>query len=70
MKLHSEVITLRKLKAFKNFLVDTMKELRKVHWLKPKELVKNTMIVLSFVVIFSLFFAGVDFLIDQAFSIF
>lgn len=61
---------MRKLKAFKNFLVDTKKELRKVHWLKPKELMKNTLIVLSVVVVFTLFFAGVDFLIDQAFSIF
>ena len=59
-----------KLKTFKNFLVDTKKELQKVHWLKPKELAKNTLIVLSVVVIFTLFFAGVDFLIDQAFSIF
>lgn len=59
-----------KIKAFINFLGDTKVEMKKVRWLKRKELVKNTLIVLTVVVVFSLFFAGIDWLIAQALSVF
>lgn len=59
-----------KIKAFMTFLGDTKKELRKVHWLSRKELAKNTGVVLAVVVAFTFFFAGIDWLITEALSIF
>lgn len=59
-----------KLKSFRDFLKQTRSELRKVRWLKRKELVSHTITVIVFCLVSVLFFAGVDALIAQAFSLF
>lgn len=59
-----------KIKAFKNFLIQTKSEMRKVRWLKKKELINHTLTVVIFVIITGLFLAGVDLLISEAMSIF
>ena len=54
---------------FFRFLKKTWSELRKVHWLSPKELAKNTLIVLFVMISFTLFFAGLDWAIANALSL-
>jgi preprotein translocase subunit SecE len=59
-----------KIKSFKSFLIQTKNEMKKVRWLKKKELINHTITVIVFVAIAGLFLAGVDLLISEALSIF
>lgn len=54
---------------FISFLKDTWSELRKVHWLSFKELMKNTGIVVATIILFTLLFAGFDWLIANGLSL-
>ena len=56
---------MKKLREFTEFFTSIQKELRKVSWLRRKELVKNTYIVLTIVLILTVFFGLSDFLIQQ-----
>jgi preprotein translocase subunit SecE len=48
------------MKRIKKFIGDVFREMRKVSWPKRGELTRSTITVLSTVVFFAIFFAGLD----------
>ncbi|MCL6572406.1 MAG: preprotein translocase subunit SecE [Bacillus sp. (in: Bacteria)] len=48
------------MKRIKKFFSDVIREMKKVSWPKRRELTRSTITVLSTVVFFAIFFAGLD----------
>ena len=60
---HVSVFYLEILKVggeMKNFLIDVKNELKKVRWLNKKEMTKYSIATVAFILIFSIFFGGLD----------
>lgn len=51
------------MKAIANFLVGVRKEMKKVKWPSKKEMVTYSTATLVFILVFGLFFAGLDFML-------
>lgn len=51
----------------KKFLQEVMSEMRKTSWPKSKELTKYTIVVITTVILFAIFFVLVDLVISEGF---
>ncbi len=51
------------MKAVARFLVGVKKEMKKVKWPSKKEMITYSTATIAFILIFGLFFAGLDFII-------
>lgn len=52
------------MKKLARFLVSVKKEMKKVRWPEKKEMIENSVATLSFVLIFGLFFSGLDLILS------
>lgn len=52
------------MKAIAKFLVGVKKEMKKVRWPNKKEMITYSIATISFVLIFGLFFTGLDLLLS------
>ncbi|MDN5247782.1 MAG: preprotein translocase subunit SecE [Wolbachia endosymbiont of Tyrophagus putrescentiae] len=50
------------LKSLRNFIYDIGQEIRKISWIKRREVLSSLFIVMIIIVCFSIFFCFVDFL--------
>ena len=57
------------MKKIKKFISDLKKELDRIRWCKGKELVKNALITILFVVFFALFFMLIEFVVTSIMKI-
>lgn len=48
------------MKKLAKFLVGVKSELKKVRWLNKKEMIENSLATIAFILIFSVFFGGLD----------
>lgn len=48
------------MKKIKEFLLDVRNEMKKVRWLKKKEMINYSVATVTFILIFSVFFGGLD----------
>ena len=48
------------MKKLAKFLVGVKSELKKVRWLSKKEMIENSLATIAFILIFSVFFGGLD----------
>lgn len=48
------------MKKIGRFLVGVKSELKKVRWLSKKEMIQNSVATITFILIFSIFFGGLD----------
>ena len=53
----------------KGFLQEVMSEMRKTSWPKSKELTKYTVVVVTTVILFAIFFVLVDLVISEGFRL-
>lgn len=51
------------MKKIARFLVGVKNELKKVRWLTKKEMIENSIATIIFILIFSVFFGGLDLII-------
>lgn len=51
------------MKKIARFLVGVKSELKKVRWLTKKEMIENSIATIVFILIFSVFFGGLDLII-------
>ena len=51
------------MKKIARFLVGVKNELKKVRWLTKKEMIENSIATIVFILIFSVFFGGLDLII-------
>ena len=52
------------MRKIKEFISDMKKELDRIRWCKGKELIKNVIITLVFIVLFALFFIALECIIS------
>ena len=52
------------MRKIKDFISDMKKELDRIRWCKGKELIKNVIVTLVFIVFFALFFTAIEFIIS------
>ena len=57
------------MKKIKKFISDLKKELDRIRWCKGKELVKNSVITILFVVFFAIFFILIEFIVTSIMKI-
>lgn len=48
----------------KKFISDMKKELDRIRWCKGKELLKNAIVTIVFIIFFALFFVGIEYIIS------
>ncbi len=48
----------------KNFVSDMKKELDRIRWCKGKELLKNTIVTVIFIIFFALFFVAIEYIVS------
>lgn len=58
-----------KLKMVVEFFTNSWMELKKVKWLGRKELIQSSIFVIAVVLIFSIYIAGVDFILSRLIGI-
>lgn len=51
------------MKKIKKFISDMKKELDRIRWCKGKELVKNAVVTIIFIVFFAIFFTLIEYLV-------
>jgi len=51
------------MKKIARFLIGVKSELKKVRWLSKKEMIRNSVATIAFILIFSIFFGGLDLVI-------
>ena len=48
----------------KKFISDMKKELDRIRWCKGKELLKNTIVTIIFIIFFALFFVAIEYIVS------
>ena len=51
------------MKKIKKFISDMKKELDRIRWCKGKELLKNAIVTIVFIIFFALFFVAVEYIV-------
>lgn len=52
------------MRKIKEFISDMKKELDRIRWCKGKELLKNIIVTLIFIIFFALFFVAIEYIIS------
>ncbi len=53
------------MKKLKKFISDMKKELDRIRWCKGKELLKNAIVTIVFIIFFALFFTLIEFIVTS-----
>lgn len=53
----------------KKFISDMKKELDRIRWCKGKELIKNAIVTIIFIIFFALFFTAIEYIVSLIMNI-